>query len=96
MKYKLKDLEVNIQELDNIGDIMSIEEFISHIISRTLIDYDGFVKFIIEEDDKKYEIVDISYSIDKDEVYYFEDGTYCSLIQFCRYYEIKKVVWYNK
>ena len=96
MKYKLKDLEVDILELDTIGDIMSVEEFVGNIIRHNFIDYDGFARFVITKGGKKYEIIDIGYSINNDYVCYYKDDAVCSLIEFCRYYEIEEVVWCNK
>lgn len=96
MKKLVNKVELDIQPVDNIGEIMSIIDFIDRVIYQIFIDYDGYVKFIFEEDNTKYEILNISYSISAEEVFDEEDTISCSLIQFCRYMNIKEVIWYNK
>lgn len=90
------DKDLNIAEINiATGDILTIGEFVDNIITGTFNDYDGDARFIIENDNKLYELTDIYYCICLDEV--FLDGEILGdLISFCSDHHIYKLIWYNK
>ena len=96
MQYIIcEDQIVNLKELNNCGQIMSVGEFIQNILDQNFIDYDGFARFVVSKYGKDYEIEDVTYSIFFNEVY-FKDESLGNIIDFCRMEHIKKIVWYNR
>ena len=84
-----------LREIDSIGDLMSIGRFFEDCVEKGFMDYDGRGYFVTEVDNKKYEILDISFSIDDDEVYY--KGEFIGGIFYvCNKLGILEVMWYNK
>jgi hypothetical protein len=58
-------------------------------------DYDGFGRFIKEVNGKKYAILDLSFSIDNDEVIY--GGEFIgSIFYICNNLSLYEIVWFNK
>jgi hypothetical protein len=58
-------------------------------------DYDGFGRFIKEVNDKKYAILDLSFSIDNDDVIY-KGESIGSIFYVCNNLSLYEVVWFNK
>lgn len=84
-----------LREVDSIGTLMSIGEFLQQCIEKCFIDYDGWGYFVVEVDNKKYEILDISFSIDEDTVWY-KNNDIGGIFNFCNKLGILEVVWYNR
>lgn len=84
-----------LREISSIGDLMSIGEFFEQCVQKDFMDYDGWGYFVKEVEGKKYEIMDISFSIDKDTVWY-KDNDIGGIFNFCNKLRILEVVWYNK
>ncbi len=102
MKYEnqityplFEDGEVILVEIEDKDDLMPIGQFLEYCINRCFMDYDGIGYFVKRIDGKEYAITDISFSIDKDEVYYRREYI-GSIFYFCNLLRIEKVVWFNK
>ena len=84
-----------LREIDSIGDLMGVGYFFECCVEKDFMDYDGRGYFIKEIQGKKYEIMDISFSIDEDIVWY--KGTDIGgIFNFCNKLGILEVMWYNK
>ena len=84
-----------LRETDSIGDLMDVGQFFEDCVRKNLMDYDGSGYFVKEVNGKKYEILDISFSIDNDEVYY--KGEFIGGIFYvCNKLRILEIMWYNK
>lgn len=98
IKYTLFSDDPNgttLREIDGIGDLMGVGEFFEDCVQKDFMDYDGHGYFVIKVEDKKYEIMDISFSINDDEVYY--KGEFIGGIFYvCNKLNILEVMWYNK
>jgi hypothetical protein len=97
IKYKLfSDApEVEMVEVDETDHVMSVGEFLGACISTCFMDYDGFGRFIKEVNDKKYAILDLSFSIDNDDVIY-KGESIGSIFYVCNNLSLYEVVWFNK
>lgn len=97
--FRLKEVS------EEIGpEVMTVGEFIDRILDGIFIDYDGYCRLAIEKDNKLMEIMNVYYSISFDETsiqsekeidlpFFYNN---MSLVDFCKYFRIKKVVWYNR
>ena len=97
--FKLKEVSKEVGP-----EVMTVGEFIDRILDGTFIDYDGYCRLAIEKDNKLMEITNVYYCISFDETclqsekeielpFFYNN---MSLVDFCKYFGIKKVVWYNK
>lgn len=87
--------EVDMVEVDETDHVMSVGEFLDACISTCFMDYDGFGRFIKEVNDKKYAILDLSFSIDNDDVIY-KGESIGSIFYVCNNLSLYEVVWFNK
>jgi hypothetical protein len=87
--------EVDMVEVDETDHVMSVGEFLDACISTCFMDYDGFGRFIKEVNDKKYAILDLSFSIDNDDVIY-KGESLGSIFYVCNNLSLYEVVWFNK
>ena len=87
--------EFVVSELDDIGQEMSVGEFVENIIDRNLVDYDGFVRFVVKIKGRDYILSEVNYSIYFNEVC-CNEKIYGDIITFCQTNQIKDVIWYNR
>lgn len=87
--------EVEMVEVEDSDDVYSVGEFLDQCIATCFIDYDGFGCFVKEVNGKKYAILDLSFSIDSDEVYYKKEFI-GSIFYICNNLSIYEIVWFNK
>ena len=96
MKYTLFP---NAPQVDLIepkhGEIMEVGNFLQLCICGYFTDYDGYARFIVNTNDKDYEIRDVKFCIDEDAVY-FEEEVIGGIFWFCNTFGIKKIIWFNK
>ena len=97
IKYKLfSDApEVDMVEVEETDDVMSVGEFLDACLSTCFMDYDGFGRFVKTVNGKKYAIQDLSFSIDNDEVVYNKEFI-GSIFYICNNLSIHEIVWFNK
>lgn len=97
IKYKLfSDApEVDLVEVEETDDVMSVGEFLDACLSTCFMDYDGFGRFVKTVNGKKYAIQDLSFSIDNDEVIYNKEFI-GSIFYICNNLSIHEIVWFNK
>ncbi len=84
-----------LREIDSIGDLMSIGRFFEDCVEKCFMDYDGHGYFVTEVEGKKYEILDVSFSIDDDIVWY-KGHDIGGIFNFCNKLGILELVWYNR
>lgn len=97
IKYKLfSDApEVDLVEVEETDDVMSVGEFLDACLSTCFMDYDGFGRFVKTVNGKKYAIQDLAFSIDNDEVIYNKEFI-GSIFYICNNLSIHEIVWFNK
>ena len=97
IKYKLfSDApEVDLVEVEEADDVMSVGEFLDACLSTCFMDYDGFGRFVKTVNGKRYAIQDLSFSIDNDEVIYNKEFI-GSIFYICNNLSIHEIVWFNK
>ena len=94
--FGLDEPPVNIEPLDDsIGHVMGIGEFLEDCICERLTDYDGYCKFIVTVGGQHYEITNMSFNIEENDVYLNDEVIAC-VFTFCRVCGIRKVIWFNK
>lgn len=88
-------LTVRLSKIDPEDTFFTVGEFLDHCLNNLFSDYDGFGEFVISLNGQEYEILDLQFSIDEDEVTYKGDFI-GSIFYICSMFNIKKIVWYNK
>ena len=87
--------EVEMVEVEDSDDVYSVGDFLDQCIATCFMDYDGFGRFVKEANGKKYAILDLSFSIDSDEVYYKKE-IIGSIFYICNNLSLYEIVWFNK
>lgn len=97
--YTLFDDDPNgatLREIDSPGSLMSIGQFFENCIKKGFMDYDGRGYFVIEVENKKYEITDIHFGIDDDDEVYYKGEFIGGIFYICNILGILEIMWYNK
>ena len=87
--------ELTLIPIEDSDDVYSVGDFLDHCIATSFMDYDGYGHFIKKVNGKKYAILDISFSIDNDEVYYKKEFI-GSIFYICNNLSLYEIVWFNK
>ena len=87
--------ELTLVPIEDSDDVYSVGDFLDHCIATSFMDYDGSGHFIKKVNGKKYAILDISFSIDNDEVYYKKEFI-GSIFYICNNLSLYEIVWFNK
>ena len=87
--------ELTLVEVEDSDDVFKVGEFLDDCIASTFMDYDGHGHFVKTVNGKKYALIDIYFSIDKDEVYYKGDFI-GSIFYICNNLRLREIVWFNK